>query len=165
MSSLVVLAFEDMGGAEMMRDRLYDLQKRELITLEDAAVVVRKENGHAKVKQAHSLVGAGALGGAFWGMLIGLLFLAPWLGLVVGAASGALAGKLGDVGIDDDFIKEVGDEIEPGSSALFLLTRDANIEKIEEETSDMAFTILQTNLTPEDEDRLRETFAAEEVAG
>src|SRR6056297_955480 len=139
MSSLVVLRFGDMGGAEAMRDKMYELQKRELITLEDAAVVVRKENGKAKVKQAHSLVGAGALGGAFWGMLIGLLFFAPWLGLIAGAAGGALSGKLGDIGVDDSFIKEVSETIEPGNSALFLLARDAEIDRITEEVADVDF--------------------------
>jgi uncharacterized membrane protein len=167
MSSLVVLRFGDMDGAEAMRDRMYDLQKRELVKIEDAAVVVRNEKGRAKVKQAHSLVGAGALGGAFWGMLIGLLFFAPWLGLLAGAAGGALSGKLGDIGIDDDFIKEVRDAIEPGNSALFLLAREGNIERIKEELSDFEydFEIIDTNLSPEDDERLRETFAAEEVAG
>ena len=167
MSSLVVLSFDDMDGAEAMRDRMYDLQKRELIKLEDAAVVVRNEDGRAKVKQAHSLVGAGALGGAFWGMLIGLLFFAPWLGMLAGATAGALSGKLGDIGIDDDFIKEVRDSIEPGNSALFLLSREAKLERIEQELSDFEypFEILDTNLSPEDDERLRETFAAEEVTG
>ncbi len=156
-----------MDGAEAMRDRMYDLQKRELIKIEDAAVVVRNEKGRANVKQAHSLVGAGALGGAFWGMLIGLLFFAPWLGLLAGAAGGALSGKLGDIGIDDDFINEVRDAIEPGNSALFLLAREGNIERIKEELSDFEydFEIIDTNLSPEDDERLRETFAAEEVAG
>ncbi|WP_340102197.1 DUF1269 domain-containing protein [Salinibaculum salinum] len=167
MSSLVVLRFGDIDGAEAMRDRMYDLQKRELIKLEDAAVVVRNKKGRAKVKQAHSLVGAGALGGAFWGMLIGLLFFAPWLGLLAGAAGGALSGKLGDFGIDDDFINEVRDAIEPGNSALFLLAREGNIERIKQELSDFEydFEIIDTNLSPEDDERLRETFAAEEVAG
>jgi uncharacterized membrane protein len=165
MSSLVVLAFDTMDGAESMRERLYDLQRRELITIEDAAVVVRKESGKTKVKQAHSLVGAGALGGAFWGMLIGLLFFAPWLGLIAGAASGALAGKLGDFGIDDKFIKEVSETVDPGDSALFLLARDAQMERIREELSDVEFEIIETNLSPEDESQLREAFAAEEVAG
>ena len=164
MSSLVVLAFDDMDGAERMRDKLYDFQKRELIRIEDAAVVVRDEKGRAKVKQAHSLVGAGALGGAFWGMLIGLLFFAPWLGLLAGAASGAVSGKLGDIGIDDSFIDEVGDAIQPGESALFLLVRDAQLERIASETY-QSFEIIETNLSPDDETRLREAFAAEEVAG
>ncbi|WP_254274676.1 DUF1269 domain-containing protein [Haloarcula marina] len=154
-----------MDGAEQMRERMYQFQKRELITLEDAAVVVRGENGRAKVKQAQSLVGTGALGGAFWGLLIGLLFWAPWLGLLAGAASGALAGKLGDIGIDDDFIKEVSETIEPGTSALFLLVREAQLDRIVEDSSDIEFDIIETNLSPEDETRLREAFAAEEVAG
>ncbi|WP_442928627.1 DUF1269 domain-containing protein [Natronomonas sp.] len=156
-----------MGGAEAMREKMYGLQKRELITLEDAAVVVRDEKGRAKVKQAHSLVGAGALGGAFWGMLIGLLFFAPWLGLLAGATAGAVSGKLGDIGIDDDFINEVRDAIDPGNSALFLLSRDGNLERIKEELSDFEykFEIIETNLSPADETRLRETFAAEEVSG
>ena len=167
MSSLVVLAFDDMDGAEAMREKMFGFQKQELITLEDAAVVVRKQNGHAKVKQAHSLVGSGALGGAFWGMLIGLLFLAPWLGLLAGAAGGALSGKLSDIGIDDSFIDEVSDAIEPGDSALFLLARDAQVERIEKELENFEyeFNIIQTNLSPEDETALRETFAAEEIAG
>ena len=167
MGSLVVLAFEKMNGAEAMREKMNDLQKRELIALEDAAVVVRNERGRTKVKQAHSLVGAGALGGAFWGMLIGLLFFAPWLGLIAGAAGGALAGKLGDIGIDDSFIEEVSEAIEPGESALFLLAREAQMERIEAELSDFEydFEIIETNLSPEDETNLRETFAAEEVAG
>lgn len=164
MSSLVVLAFDDMDGAEQMREKLYDFQKRELILLDDAAVVVRNEKGRAKVKQAHSLVGAGALGGAFWGMLIGLLFFAPWLGLLAGAAGGAVTGKLGDIGVDDSFIKEVSEAIQPGESALFLLVREAQLERIAAET-DEAFEIIETNLSPEDESRLRETFAAEEVEG
>ena len=165
MSSLVVLAFDSKDGAEQMREKMNDFQRRELITLEDAAVMVRKENGRAKVKQAHSLVGAGALGGAFWGMLIGLLFFAPWAGLLAGAAAGAVSGKLGDIGIDDSFIEEVSETVEPGHSALFLLTRDANLERIAEETEGMEFQIIETNLSPDDETQLRETFAAEEVAG
>lgn len=167
MSSLVVLAFEDTDGAEAMREKMYDIQRRKLITLDDAAVVVRKENGKTKVKQAHSLVGAGALGGAFWGMLIGLLFFAPWLGLIAGAASGAIAGKLGDIGVDDSFIKEVSETVEPGHSALFLLARDAKLERVKEELEGFRheFSIIQTNLSPEDETNLRNAFAAEEVAG
>ncbi len=165
MSSLVVLAFDSMDGAEKMREKMYDLQRRELITLEDAAVAVRKENGQVKVKQAHSLVGAGALGGAFWGLLIGIIFWMPWLGMAIGSVTGALSGKFSDIGIDDSFIKEVGEQIDPGESGLFLLARDAQMDRIKDELSDFQFEIIETNLSPEQETRLRETFAAEEVAG
>jgi uncharacterized membrane protein len=162
--SLVVLAFDSETGASEARDKLFELQKQEMITLEDAAVVVRKPDGKPKVKQAHSLVGAGALGGAFWGMLIGLIFLAPWLGMAVGALSGALGGKYSDIGIDDEFIKEVGETIDPGESALFLLVTQVQTERVIEELSAYDPTVLQTNLSTEDEDKLREAFAAEEVS-
>jgi uncharacterized membrane protein len=154
-----------MDGAENMREKLYQLQRRELITIDDAAIAVRKENGQVKVKQAYSLVGAGALGGSFWGLLIGVIFWMPWLGMAVGAVTGALGGKFTDVGIDDSFIKEVANTVQPGDSALFLLARDAQMERIEQELSDYEFEILETNLSPEDEDRLREAFAAEEISG
>ncbi|KAB1185168.1 MULTISPECIES: DUF1269 domain-containing protein [Haloferax] len=163
-SSLIVLAFDTLEGAKEARDELYDLQKQELIQLDDAAVVVRKENGKVKVDQAVSLVGTGALGGAFWGMLIGLLFLAPWLGLAVGAVTGALSGKFADYGIDDDFIKEVGDTIEPGHSALFLLVRSAQGERVVPELESLAPKVLRTNLSPEQEDQLREAFGQEPTA-
>jgi uncharacterized membrane protein len=154
-----------MDGAENMREKLYQLQRRELITIDDAAIAVRKESGQVKVKQAYSLVGAGALGGSFWGLLIGVIFWMPWLGMAVGAVTGALGGKFTDIGIDDAFIKEVANTVEPGDSALFLLSRDAQMERIEQELSDYEFEIIETNLSPEDEDRLREAFAAEEISG
>jgi uncharacterized membrane protein len=102
---------------------LADWQKQHLIVVDDAAVLVRRPDGKPKIKQAHNLVGAGALGGAFWGMLIGLLFLAPWLGLAIGAGMGALGGKLAGTGIDKKFIEDVSAAIKPGGSALFAYTR------------------------------------------
>jgi uncharacterized membrane protein len=110
MSELVVFTFDTETGAKEMEDAILQMQKMQLIELEDAAYVVRRQDGKAKVKQANNLVGAGALGGAFWGMLIGLLFFAPWLGLALGAITGAIAGKASDVGVDDNFIKQVGAE-------------------------------------------------------
>jgi len=158
MSDLVVFAFKNETGAQEMGEKLKSLQKQELIKLEDAAIVVRKPDGKAKVKQAQSLVGAGALGGAFWGMLIGLLFWMPWLGLAMGAISGALAGKFSDVGIDDNFIKEVGNTIEPGNSALFLLIYQWTEDKVMDELKDLDATVLRTSLSKEDEEKLRDAF-------
>jgi uncharacterized membrane protein len=163
MSNLFVLAFETETGASEMLDTIKDLQKQELITLEDAAIVVRPEKGKPKVKQAQSLVGAGALGGAFWGMLIGLLFFAPWLGLVAGAVGGAVGGKLTDIGIDDKFIKEVGETVEPGHSALFLLVVKAVEDKVLPELSKYNATVLQTSLSEEDDAKLREAFGAHDI--
>jgi uncharacterized membrane protein len=143
-----------------MRDALVGLQKQELIALADAAVVVRNEDGKVKVKQANNLVGAGALGGAFWGMLIGLLFFAPWLGLAVGAITGAITGKLSDFGIDDSFIKEVGETIEPGHSALFLLINRWTEDKVMDALKGFDAEVLRTNLSAEDEAKLKEVFGA-----
>jgi len=162
MATLVVLAFKDETSAEQMRDKLAGLQKLHLINLADAAVVVRKPDGKVKVKQAVSLVGAGALGGAFWGMLIGLLFWAPWLGLAIGAVAGAAGGALADYGVDDKFIKEVGAKIEPGHSALFLLVESWTEDKVMDEISGFDAEVLQTSLSKDDEAKLRAAFGAEE---
>jgi uncharacterized membrane protein len=164
MSDLFVFAFDTETGAGEMRDALARLQKEHLITLEDAAVVVRNQEGKAKVKQAVNLVGAGAWGGAFWGMLIGLLFFAPWLGLAVGAITGAISGKFTDIGVDDKFIKEVGETIEPGNSALFLLVRDVTPDKVLERLEGFHPTVLQTSLSKEAEQKLREAFSANDEA-
>jgi len=99
------------------------------------------------------------LGGAFWGMLIGLLFWAPWLGLAIGAVTGAIAGKFSDVGVDDKFIKEVGAQIEPGHSALFLLVQSATQDKVLDEVKDFKATVIQTSLSDEQEAHLREVFS------
>ena len=165
MSELIVLAFDSETGAEQMRDTLKRLQKQQIVELEDAAVVVRKQDGKVKVKQAVSLVGQGALGGAFWGMLIDIIFWMPWLGLAFGALGGAIGGKFTDIGVDDDFIKQVGNTIEPGHSALFLLVRKATQDKLAEELQKFHATVLQTSLSAEDDAKLRELFAADEIDG
>lgn len=162
MSELVVFTFKTETGAKEMEDALIQMQKMQLIQMEDAAYVVRRQDGKVKVKQANNLVGAGALGGAFWGMLIGLLFWAPWLGLAIGAITGAVAGGLTDVGVDDKFIKQVGEEIEPGNSALFLLVVKATWDKVEDEISKFDASVYKTSLSKEDEDKLKAAFHHEE---
>jgi uncharacterized membrane protein len=161
MAELIVLGFDNEQDAFQMRDKLISLQKQQLISLADAAIVIRDSKGKPKIKQLHSLVGAGALGGAFWGMLIGLLFWAPWLGLAAGALGGAIGGKFTDVGVDDKFIKEVGEKIEPGHSALFLLVTRSTPDKVLPELSSFNATVIQTSLSNEDEARLRAAFEVE----
>jgi len=163
MSDLVVLVFDTETGATEMRDDLISLQKQKIVELEDAALVVRKQDGKVKVRQAVSLVGEGALGGAFWGLLIGIIFWMPWLGLALGALGGALGGSLTDIGVDDKFIKEVGNTIEPGHSALFLLVRKATPDKLADELKKFDAKVLQTSLSKEDEEKLRALFGAEEL--
>lgn len=162
MSDLLVFAFDNENEAGEMRDALVRMQKQHLITLEDAAVVIRRQDGKVKVKQANSLVGAGAFGGAFWGLLIGLLFWAPWLGLAVGAVAGAVGGHFSDIGVDDKFIKDVGSQIDKGHSALFLLVVDATADKVLEGLDGFHPEVLQTSLSEEDEAKLREAFHHDE---
>ena len=158
MSELVVLAFDNEEGAFQARDRLLDIRKRRMLQLADATVVVRREDGKVKIKQLTNLVGGAAFGGAFWGLLVGLLFAVPWMGLALGAAAGAALGGLSDYGVDDKFIKRVGETIQPGHSALFLLIHLTDLEKLMPRLQDFHPTILQTTLSEEDEAKLRDAF-------
>jgi uncharacterized membrane protein len=136
------------------------LQKQQLITVEDAAIMWRDTDGKPKLTQLNDMAGVGALGGAFWGMLFGLLFFIPVIGLALGAATGAIVGSMSDVGIDDKFIKQVGESITPGTSALFLLTSHALLDKVLEQTKDLKYEILQSNLSQQDEEKLRAAISA-----
>ena len=162
MSELIVFAFPTEDGAFSMDDTIHQLKKEELMTLDDAAVVIRKPDGKIKVKQATHLVGVGMVGGAFWGMLIGLFFWMPWLGIAVGAVTGALLGATTDYGINDEFIKEVGATIKPGGSALFLLISKWTEDKALERLSKFNATIVRTSLTKEEEEKLKAVFGAGE---
>ncbi len=165
MATLSVLKFDTPTGAEEMLHNIEQLQKQQLITLQDAAIVTWPEGKKKpKTKQLQSVTGAGALGGAFWGMLFGLLFFVPFLGLAIGAGIGALMGHFADYGIDDKFINSVKDKVTPGTSALFLLTSGAVLDKVVEALKGQKFEIIQTNLTKEQEDKLREAFGEETPA-
>jgi uncharacterized membrane protein len=156
MSNLFVLKCKDEPTGEKLLNKLRELQNQHLITVEDAALVTLKANGKPKIRQANDLVGAGALGGAFWGMLIGLLFLSPLLGAAIGAGMGAITGKMSDIGINDDFIKQVGSAIHPGEAALFLLTRNEIADKIVPQLKQYQFEIIRTSLSQENEAQLHE---------
>ena len=162
MATLTVLKFDNPTGAEGMLDKIKFLQKQQLITLQDAAIVTWPEGKKGpKTKQLVSLAGVGALQGAFWGMLFGLLFFVPWFGLAVGAAFGALGGKMADYGIDDDFIKKTREEVTEGTSALFLLTSNAVEDKVADALKGEKFELIASNLTTEQEEELMKTFSAE----
>ena len=165
MTTLTALQFATSDGAEQMLGRLEQLQKQQLITIQDAAIVTWPTGKKKpKTKQLNSLTGFGALNGAFWGMLFGLIFFVPFLGLAIGAGMGALFGAMADVGIDDKFIKEVQNKVTEGTSALFLMTSGAVMDRLVENVKDLHFEIISTNLSHEDEQKLRETFSEEEVA-
>ena len=155
MSDLIVVGYDDMFKAEEVRLKLLKMQKEYLVDLEDAVVAVKKEDGKVKLNQMYHLAASGAVGGGFWGMLIGLIFLNPILGAVVGAGAGAAAGALSDVGIDDDFMKKLAEQLQPGTSVLFVLIRKMTADKVLDELSGSGGKVLQTSLSHEDETKLQ----------
>jgi uncharacterized membrane protein len=160
MATISVLKFHTSDGAKQALTTVQSLAKQQLVTLQDAAIVTWPDNKKKpKTEQLQSMTGVGALGGAFWGMLFGLIFLVPFLGAAIGAGMGALMGSMSDVGIDDDFIKSVQTNVTKGTSALFLMTSDATMDKVVDEMKHYDFEIITTNLSHEQEDALRQAFA------
>jgi uncharacterized membrane protein len=162
MANLIVLKFPTAEGADTMLSTLENLQKQQLIQVQDAAIVTWPVGARKpKTRQLSNMTSAGALGGAFWGMLFGLLFFIPFFGLAVGAAVGAIAGHYAKYGIDEKFINQVREKITEGTSALFLLTSGAVVDRVAEAVKGQQFEIIQTNLSREQEDQLRKDFGEE----
>ena len=172
MAELVVIGFDSAYDADRALTELTRLQREYLIELEDAVVAVRSPDGQVRIKQSVNLTGMGAahggLSGAIWGSLIGLLFLNPLAGMAiggaVGAVSGALSGSLIDYGINDDFIRDMADTLQPDTSALFLLVRKAQPEKILNELSHFKGRVLRSSLSPEQEQKLQDALSQAGVA-
>ena len=159
MATVTVLKFAAADGASNALGRVKDLQKQHLIKLHDAAIVSwEKGKKSPKTKQLVDLVGMGAMSGMFWGMLLGLIFATPLFGMAIGAAFGALGGSFRDYGIDDDFIKRVRSQVTEGTSALFLMTSEVVMDRVVEAMKDVKFEIIATNLSHEQEQKLREAF-------
>lgn len=167
MTDLIAISFDGMHEADRALVELNQLQKEYLIDLTDAVVVIRQPDGKVNLKQSFNLVGAGAasgsLSGALWGTLVGLLFLNPLAGFaagaVVGAGAGALSGSLVDYGIDDKFIRSVGETLTPGSSALFILVRKIQPDKVLAELSKFPGKVIKSSLAPDQERRLEEALS------
>jgi uncharacterized membrane protein len=162
-STLVAVAYPDVATAQKVRQELVEASKEHLVRLEDAVVVEHQPGGKIKLHQAMSTTGAGAAGGALWGGLIGLLFLAPLLGMAVGAASGALAGKLADVGVDDNFMKNLGASLDSGKAALIVLGSTEAGDKVIERIKGYGGEVIQTSLSNEAEEHLRDALAGREA--
>lgn len=160
MSDLVVIEFDDEVAAFDMRAELAKMQREYLIEMDDVVVVTKDEKGKVKLHQAHNLTAAGAVSGSFCGMLIGMIFLNPLLGAAVGAGAGALSGKLQDIGISNNFMKEVGEDLKEETSALFVLVRKVTGEKVLERLKQKGFKgkVLQTSISVEAEDQLRKVL-------
>ena len=162
MATVTVLKFPTVQGANDTLARIQDLQKQHLIKLHDAAIVTWPVGKKApKTKQLVDMVGMGAMSGMFWGMLLGLIFATPFFGMAIGAAFGALGGAFRDYGIDDDFIKSVRNQVTEGTSALFLMTSEAVVDRVADALKNVKFEIIATNLSKDQEQKLREVFSHE----
>jgi uncharacterized membrane protein len=162
MATLTAIKFNSASGADEMLSLLTDLQRQKLLTIHDGAIVSWQEGKRKpKTRQLHNLAGIGALDGAFWGMLFGLIFFVPLLGMAIGAAMGALTGAFADVGIDDNFIKQVRDKVTEGTSALFLMTSNVVTDRVLEAVREKGLQpeLIASNLSNEQENRLRDAFA------
>ncbi|MEU6380820.1 DUF1269 domain-containing protein [Streptomyces sp. NPDC046909] len=160
MSDLFVVAYDDLATANQVREKLLELTKQHLVELEDVVVVERRDDGKIKLHQAVNHTTMGAAGGALWGGVIGLLFLAPLLGAAVGAAAGAAGGAVTDTGINDNFMKDLSQNLRPGAAALFALVKQAAQDKVIPQLAPFGGQLVQTSLSQADEDHLRETIAA-----
>jgi uncharacterized membrane protein len=157
MSDLVAISYDSVGTAQQVAANVVEAQKAHLIELEDLVVVEHEQNGKIKLHQP-SAAGAGAVGGALWGGLIGLIFFVPLLGMAVGAAGGAAAGALSNYGVDDNFMKDLGANLEPGQGAVILLIRKMTPDKLLAEVK-IPGKVIQTSLDNDSEERLAAALA------
>ena len=165
MADLVVIEYGDMHKAEEVRLMLQKMQREYLVDLADAVVAVKDDKGKVKLNQIHNLTASGAISGGFWGALIGLLFLNPVLGMAAGATAGAISGALTDVGISDNFMKQLASGFKNGTSALFVLVRSVTPDKVLEELQGTGGKVLQTSLTHEQEAKLQAAIDASKSEG
>lgn len=145
MADLLAIAFPSEQQAEEARKTFFTLQKGYIVELGDAVVAVKTPDGSIKLNQLFSATAVGTASGAFWGALIGLIFLMPIPGAVLGAASGAVAGSLTDFGINDQFMKDVAKAVPVGGAALFVLVNKASTDKLLEELKGVGGKILRTS--------------------
>jgi uncharacterized membrane protein len=161
MSNLIVATFRDEYKADQALISMVQLESKDLIDLEDAVVAIKTKRGRIHVKQTMDLTtGGGAVAGGWWGMLIGLLLGGPAGGVVGGMAVGALLGRLVDLGVDDRFVKDVGKTLQPGSSAIFVLVRAGDPDKLTHEIERFGGQILTAHLSPEAQTWLMKTAQA-----
>jgi uncharacterized membrane protein len=159
MATVTVLKFPTADGADKALATLQDLQKQDLITLQDAAIVSWPNGRKAPGTKQLNLVTTGALGGAFWAMFFGLIFFTPLFGLAVGVAVGTLGGTFRDYGIDEDFVRRVRGAVTEGTSALFLMTSDALTDRVADSMTRLDSEVITTNTSKDQERRSREALA------
>lgn len=157
MSNLTVVVFEDKESADSLRDAIHQGEHADKINVDDAAVVVKDDKGKIHVKhETDRGVVVGAVGGSFLGLLLGSVFF-PLAGLITGAIGGAMIGKMAGAGVDRDLAKKVAEALEPGNSALFVITHDSDMAYVRAMLKPYKGEIYHTTL---DEDTVHEAQAA-----
>jgi uncharacterized membrane protein len=164
MSDLLVISYPTESQAEHVRSRLLGMQSEYLIELGDAVVAVKQPDGQVKLNQLFSTVSVGAASGALWGSLLGLIVMMPLVGAAIGAGAGALRGKLTDVGINDDFMRDAAKALDTGNAALFLLIRKMTTDKVMAELQGTGGTVLRSSFDETKEQSLREALAGVHAA-
>jgi len=164
MSHLIAIAYPEESTAQEVAETLRQLQKEQTIQMDDLVIAVHQDNGKIKLKQTFKPAGAGAAGGALWGGLIGLIFLVPLMGMAIGAAAGAAGGAMTDYGIDDKFMKQLGEKLQPGAAVLFVLVRQSTPDKVLPRVSQYGGEVIHTSLDAESEELLREALREAEHA-
>ncbi len=159
MSDLVAIVYPSEAKAEEVRQKILKLQKEYLITINDAVIAVKTED-HVRLNQLVNTTMMGAASGSFWGLLFGLVFLNPLIGVALGTGAGALGGALTDFGINDQFMKELASKVKSGDAVLFLLIQSMTADKVLNEIKDAGGTVLKTSLDEQKEQQLRDTLAA-----
>jgi uncharacterized membrane protein len=159
-SNLIAVAYDDVGTAKSVLRELGELSVAHAITLDDAVIAEHRPDGKIKLHQTVKPAAAGAAGGALWGGLIGLLFLAPFLGMAVGAASGGAAGAMTDVGVNDQFMKDLGKNLESGAAAVIVLVRESTPDKVVPRVAPYGGEVIHSSLSDEAEQQLQEALSA-----
>jgi uncharacterized membrane protein len=158
MSNLVAVAYPDETTASEVAQTLIQLQKEQSIKLDDLVVAIRNPDGKIKLKQSFKPAATGAAGGALWGGLIGLIFFMPLLGMAIGGATGAATGAMTDVGVDDNFMKDLGEKLQPGGAAVFVLVRESTPDKVLPRISQYGGDVIHSSLSTEAEETLQEAL-------
>ena len=164
MSDLVFVAFPSEQKAEEVRARVLEMQHEYLIDIGDAVIATRDQKGRVKLNQLMHTTVAGATSGAFWGLLIGWLFLVPMIGAALGAASGALGGALTDVGINDRQMKQAAQALKPGEAGLFLLIRKMTTDKVLAALRGAGGTVMRSSFDETKEEALQAALAEARAA-
>jgi uncharacterized membrane protein len=158
-STLVAIAYDDLDQANQVMSTVGQLVKEHSLTVEDAVVVEHKADGKMKLHQP-SMTGLGAASGALWGGVIGMIFLMPLFGMAIGAATGAAAGAGTDYGVDDQFVKDLGEKLPAGGAAVLVLVAEATRDKVVPEIAKFGGHVIQSSLSNDQQDALQQALDA-----